>query len=384
MLTILYRAFLVQLALLSMGISAAYSQAAGKPQVNSHGLTAETALYANGAMIAIFFHEMGHMLIRELNLPLTGPEEDVVDEFSSLMLSAGLKASAPEQKYIFVGSLIGIASFWKIAAIEKKQKGVTTPYYDEHSPDERRFANILCIGIGADPLQFAPIATREGFSDARMQRCNDDYKRHEAAWEELMEKYEKKKYHGTMGPIEIVSPKNAALQDYAEQLRLFSPILEGLSKSIKLPRNIPVIAMECGFTNAFYNPNKGTITICYEMYDRVVRSFAKLSEPAADDKPMPPSVPNTTSRSLYGSWRCQAPGGEEQLVLRQDGAFQSTVFTGVNYIQAWGRWSQSQNVLTYNIASSNVPMPPVLTFSFAMPDNNTLQIGANFCRRASN
>jgi hypothetical protein len=379
----LFRRTIIYLAFTTAFIFNAAAQSGGTPQVNRHGLTAETALYANGSMLAIFFHEMGHMLISELKLPLAGPEEDVVDEFSALVLANAMKQSAEEQKYIFAGSLVGISLFWKIAAIDQKQRGVSTPFYDEHSPNERRFANILCVGIGADPLRFAPIATRSGFSDDRMQRCSRDYQRHEAAWDELITRYIKTEYRGTLGPIKIQNPRNAAYQDYAEQLRLFAPILEGLSKSIKLPRNIPVIAQECGVANAFFSPAAQRIIICYEMYEQVVSLFAKASAPSDDTRPAPQPGPGAASRALSGSWRCLAAGTQEQLVLSADGAFQSTVLTGAGYVQSWGRWSQSGNILTYNIASSNVQLPPVVTFSFAMPDKDTLQIGANFCRRTS-
>jgi hypothetical protein len=170
----LARLLLPIVALIPTGISA-------QAPVPSQSLKGQQLLMANGAMLGVFFHEYGHMLISELKLPLTGPEEDVVDEFSALTLSAMLVEAAESQKAIFEGALLGLALFWDLSAEQQKKRGTGVPFFDEHSPDERRFANILCIAVGADPLRFAPVATRAGFTDARMRRCAVDYKRHRDA-----------------------------------------------------------------------------------------------------------------------------------------------------------------------------------------------------------
>ena len=51
-------------------------------------MTAEEriALHISGGTLGIFFHELGHGLIDMLQLPVTGREEDVVDEFATMLL----------------------------------------------------------------------------------------------------------------------------------------------------------------------------------------------------------------------------------------------------------------------------------------------------------
>ena len=38
--------------------------------------------------VFIFFHEMGHALVGELDLPVVGREEDVADEFSTMLMAS--------------------------------------------------------------------------------------------------------------------------------------------------------------------------------------------------------------------------------------------------------------------------------------------------------
>lgn len=50
-----------------------------------------------GAWLFIFFHELGHALIDLYDLPITGKEEDAVDDFSSvLLIESGLDELALE------------------------------------------------------------------------------------------------------------------------------------------------------------------------------------------------------------------------------------------------------------------------------------------------
>lgn len=137
--------------------------------------TVET--WSRGAMMFVFFHEFGHMVIDLLKLPSTGPEEDAVDEFSTLILTELILQAPEEQKDFFAEVVRGGALFWKYSADRMEARGRSVPFYDEHSPDARRFANILCLATGADPLRFIPMAVKAGIPENRLHRCAGDYKR---------------------------------------------------------------------------------------------------------------------------------------------------------------------------------------------------------------
>ena len=167
------------------------AQPTGTPASLSPEVIATVETWSRGAMMFVFFHEFGHMAIDLLKLPSTGPEEDAVDEFSTLILTELILQAPEAQKNLFAEVVRGGALFWKLLAERSEAKGHSTPFYDEHSPDIRRFANILCLATGADPLRFIPMAVKAGIPENRLHRCAGDYKRRHAAWNELMEKYGK-------------------------------------------------------------------------------------------------------------------------------------------------------------------------------------------------
>jgi hypothetical protein len=82
-----------------------------------------------GAVAATFFHELGHGLVDAWKLPITGREEDAVDQLSALVLIHNTNHG--EQM-----ALDGAMSFKLNADLDR---GQTKIYWDEHSLDEQRF-----------------------------------------------------------------------------------------------------------------------------------------------------------------------------------------------------------------------------------------------------
>ena len=93
-----------------------------------------------GAMLGIFFHQFGHMVISELGLPSTGPEESAVDELSTILLTEVMIRVPQSQRESYAEIIMGSALFGKISAEEARTQGKGIPFHAEHAPDERRFA----------------------------------------------------------------------------------------------------------------------------------------------------------------------------------------------------------------------------------------------------
>jgi len=94
------------------------------------------------SMYEALLHELGHALIDMYNIPITGKEEDAVDQLSTIILltegQQGVKALyATANWYDYWGS--------QVTDVEQ------LPYHDEHSFDKQRFYSILCFVYGSDP-----------------------------------------------------------------------------------------------------------------------------------------------------------------------------------------------------------------------------------------
>lgn len=127
-----------------------------------------------GATMFGFFHEVGHGLIDVLDLASTGPEEDAADELATLtLIGAGDEG---------VHMAVSGAYWFKLQA----KSGHTTPFWDEHSFDEKRFYNIICLIYGSDPRKYSGFITSGNLPVQRAQRCPDEYVKKKKAWEKLL------------------------------------------------------------------------------------------------------------------------------------------------------------------------------------------------------
>jgi hypothetical protein len=141
-----------------------------------------------GATRFIFYHELGHALIDIFGIPFTGREEDAVDQFSTmLLLNSGEVESA----------LAGANFFYKFASVTELEELV---FWDEHSLDQQRFYDIVCLVYGSDPETYDFLLEREskGFllvtddgilPKERAERCYDEYKAISNSWNTLIASY---------------------------------------------------------------------------------------------------------------------------------------------------------------------------------------------------
>lgn len=134
----------------------------------------ETAV--TSATIFIAMHEVGHALVELLDLPVTGREEDVVDQFAAMALGRDNPAPA-----------LWAAEFWRT----KGDFGDTgllrvdrTPFDDEHSFDMQRFYNVLCWTYGKDPRTRGSLLRI--LPQSRATRCPSEYRRMASSWDRIL------------------------------------------------------------------------------------------------------------------------------------------------------------------------------------------------------
>ena len=138
----------------------------GQPQQQA----IESAL---GATLFTFFHELGHALIDLKKLPVTGREEDAVDQLSTLILLEG----GPE------GAEMAFSGAKAMAALGAQGN---MPFWDEHSFGEQRFYNVACLILGSDPGKYISLASDGFIPTGRAVRCQDEYQKSSRAWQQIM------------------------------------------------------------------------------------------------------------------------------------------------------------------------------------------------------
>lgn len=139
----------------------------------------ETAI--GGAFVFTLFHELGHALVDVLDLPITGREEDAVDQLSTTLLLAGDETEGP-------GMVLQAAHWFILQAEIDREAGLDIndlPFYDEHAMNPTRFYNLICWVYGSNPDAYWDLAT-QWLPESRADRCSDEYRRFVEAWDRLL------------------------------------------------------------------------------------------------------------------------------------------------------------------------------------------------------
>jgi len=129
------------------------------------------------------YHELGHALIDIYDLPVTGMEEDAVDQFSAvMMLDQGLSGII----------IMNHAALW--FSFESDKAGTENlPFWDEHSLSQQRMYNILCWMYGSDPIENSNVIELTSLPIERAVRCPSEYEQMVKGWETLLSPYVKNK-----------------------------------------------------------------------------------------------------------------------------------------------------------------------------------------------
>jgi len=128
----------------------------------------------------VFFHELGHALVDAYDLPITGREEDAVDQLSVLLLADGTE----EGERMVLDAAV---SFSRQASDELDELA----FADEHSLDQQRYYSIICLLYGQDEEKFASLVKDGTLPESRAERCSDEFARVDKAWDVLLAPYTK-------------------------------------------------------------------------------------------------------------------------------------------------------------------------------------------------
>lgn len=258
------------------------------PFINSH----ESRLIGAylGVTNGIFMHEFGHALIGELQLPSTGPEEDAVDIFSALRIVEPTMYPSSDEGLNLIGREVALYSVlpWYYGGMINADTGGELPWQDEHTGDLRRFRNTFCVIYGGNPGLYGDIAEQVGLEERTLYRCEEEFNRQNRAWRTILAPHTRLSEWHPDGQLpadapgaeitvtfeEPTTPISRFLVDtFGDTLRSFAV---DMGKTYALPRDVAVNYRKCDELNAWYSPDEGTITMCYELVEHLVEMIADV------------------------------------------------------------------------------------------------------------
>ncbi len=131
-----------------------------------------------GAFVLVLFHELGHALVHVLDLPITGREEDAVDQ---------LAAWAMIDDDTGDDAVLSAALSYYVSAERGGGEIDDSVFADEHSLDKQRFFNLVCWVYGSNPEKHEGLVGDDFLPEARAERCPGEYQQIDKSWSRLLE-----------------------------------------------------------------------------------------------------------------------------------------------------------------------------------------------------
>jgi hypothetical protein len=135
-----------------------------------------------GTVMFALMHELGHALVDVLELPITGREEDAVDQLATILLLQ----QGPAGDSLAFGAVGWFASSVHRDALD------SLAFADDHGLEQQRVYNILCWIYGRDPERYPEIVSDGWLPEHRAIRCVGEYRRLADSWRRLLAPYHRR------------------------------------------------------------------------------------------------------------------------------------------------------------------------------------------------
>lgn len=219
-------------------------------------------LYILGNTVNTLFHEYGHGLVSELELPIVGKEEDAVDNLANIIMVA--KTSDPALDSM----LRAVADDYFANGAFSEENGDSTAAWDEHSPDKARAYDVICTLVGADPDSYKEAADNAGMPPERQEACAGEYESRLNAWDKLLTPYYLKEGESNKKVTVTYAkpgPDEAVVGDMIKRSGIMQVVTDEITQMVKLPHDISASVETCGEENAYWSPDERKLTLCYEI-----------------------------------------------------------------------------------------------------------------------
>lgn len=237
----------------------------------------ELFVFVAGNALFTLYHEGGHMLVSELELPVLAQEEDAVDNLATVSM---LSADTDDMDLFLKQAMIG----WFLIAEEAYEDLI---FYDEHDLDQQRGYRMLCLMVGADEEDFLELALELDLPEERIETCGFDYEQAADSWEVVTDPYVREE-DGRGGKIKVkYEPAPDGLKSMEVFIResgLLELVAEELDTFYELPEEVTFLAATCDEENAFWDPQTREVILCHELLGGFASIYLSLpsDDQAAD------------------------------------------------------------------------------------------------------
>jgi Putative metallopeptidase len=243
--------------------------------------------FVSGNTLVLLSHELGHVLIAEMHLPVLGREEDAADTYAALrLLTIGTSFSQRE--------LAQAAQGWFLNDRRDQEIGEKALYYDEHNLSQQRAYQILCLMVGSDPDKFKGLADQMKMPAERQRTCKRDFAKTSEGWQTVLKSWLREPGDPAT-KIDVVYGDGKGTYDglanMFRSIRFLETVAANSAARYKWPHPFTLKMESCGRPGTDYDDEARIVTICYE----TPRDFAELYRAYVQPPPVAATAPIPTT-----------------------------------------------------------------------------------------
>jgi Putative metallopeptidase len=226
--------------------------------------------FVAGNMLFVLLHEMAHVHVTEMGLPVLGREEDAADAFATL-------AMLNMRSDFSYNVLIQAAKGWFLSAERDERKGTMLAFYDEHGLDKQRAYQIVCLMVGSDPDRFKALADWVKMPDSRQESCQGDYSNASYSWSLVLKPHRRAADQPKIKIDTIYGEGKGKLDVSARSfrvIRLMEIVAERAAEEYVWRAPFTLEMQTCGRPDAHWDLFAHRLILCYEMAEEFVQLYS--------------------------------------------------------------------------------------------------------------
>ncbi len=228
-------------------------------------------VFAIGNIEYILLHELAHLVIREFDVPILGPEESAADYIATIVLINAHRFDADTteraRRYL-LSTANGLATSWEV--FERGEE--SAKYWDNHTLTIQRFFNVVCLMYGSNIEEFRDLPAAVGMPSSRAVHCRDEYERAVRSVNWLLENYgrapEDRSTRRT--PLIVQAPRTRTAERVMAVITetgILENTLRLFDQQFEVPTEFEVVFRGCGQAQAEWLPQTRELVFCYELVD---------------------------------------------------------------------------------------------------------------------
>ena len=216
-------------------------------------------------------HELAHVAIWDMKIPIIGPEEQAADYLAVLTLLRPI-VERPQATETWLRFALTTADAFVILWQAAEEAGAAAPYWDSHGLSIQRYYGITCLIYGSDRQRFASLPALAQMPAQQSANCEAEYARASESLDWLVA-FASDARRGSKKPsmsVEYEPVKTRTSEHLVAELRsreLIEWTVERFGELVALSDDAKVVLRSCSIPEAAWVAESRELIICYELLD---------------------------------------------------------------------------------------------------------------------